>query len=37
MAGGIPPLLLKAEEKNRWSVVLHHADGKATILPSEIH
>lgn len=34
MAGGIPPLLLKAEEKNRWSVVLHHADGKATILPS---
>lgn len=34
MAGGIPPLLLKAEEKNRWSVTLHHTDSKATILPS---
>ena len=34
MAGGIPPLLLKAEEKNRWSVILHHTDSKATILPA---
>lgn len=34
MAGGIPPLLLKAEEKNRWSVILHHADGKTAILPA---
>lgn len=34
MAGGISALLLKAEDKDRWSVVLHHADGRETTLPS---
>ena len=34
MAGGISALLLKAEDKNRWSVVLHHADGREIKLPS---
>ena len=34
MAGGIAALLLKADDKNRWSVILHHADGRETILPS---
>ena len=34
MAGGISALLLKAEDKNRWSVILHHADGRETTLPS---
>ena len=34
MAGRISPLLLRAEDKNRWSVILPHADGRATILPS---
>lgn len=34
MAGGISALLLKAEDKNRWSVILHHADDRETILPS---
>ena len=28
MASGIAVLLLKAEDKNRWSVILHHADGR---------
>ena len=30
MAGGIATLLLKADDKNRWSVILHHADGGET-------
>lgn len=34
MASGIAVLLLKAEDKNRWSVILHHADGRETTLPS---
>ena len=34
MAGGIAALLLKADDKNRWSVILHHADGRETTLPS---
>ena len=34
MAGGIAALLLKADDKNRWSVILHHADGRKTTLPS---
>ena len=34
MAGGIAALLLKADDKNRWSVILHHANGRETILPS---
>ena len=34
MAGGIAALLLKADDKNRWSVILHYADGKETTLPS---
>ena len=34
MTGGISALLLKAEEKNRWSLVLHHADGSELKLPS---
>ena len=33
MADAIPRLLLKAEDKNLWSVILHHADGKTTTLP----
>ena len=34
MAGGIAALLLKAEDNNRWAVILHQADGRETILPS---
>lgn len=33
MADAIPLLLLKAEDKNLWSVILHHADGRTTALP----
>ena len=33
MADGIPRLLLKAEDKNLWSVILHHANGRTTTLP----
>lgn len=33
MADGISRLLLKAEDKNLWSVILHHADGRTTALP----
>ena len=33
MADAIPRLLLKAEDKNLWSVILHHADGRTTALP----
>ena len=31
MAGGIAALLLKAEDNNRWAVILHQADGRETI------
>lgn len=34
MADGIAALLLKAEDNNRWAVILHQADGRETILPS---
>lgn len=34
MAGGIAALLLKAEDNNRWAVILHQADGRETIFPS---
>ena len=30
MIGMISVLLLRAEDKDRWSVILHHADGKET-------
>ena len=33
MADGIPLLLLKAEDKNCWSMILHHANGRTTTLP----
>ena len=33
MIGMISVLLLRAEDKDRWSVILHHADGKETKLP----
>lgn len=34
MTGGISALLFKAEDKERWSVILHQADGRETTLPS---
>ena len=34
MADGIAALLLKAEDNNRWAVILHQADGRETILLS---
>ena len=33
MADAIPLLLLKAEDKNLWSVILHYVDGRTTTLP----
>lgn len=33
MIGMISVLLLRAEDKDRWFVILHHADGKETKLP----
>ena len=33
MIGMISVLLLRAEDKDRWSMILHHADGKVTKLP----
>ena len=36
MIGMISVLLLRAEDKDRWSVILHHADGKETKLPPSI-
>ena len=33
MADGIPLLLLKAEDKNCWSMILHHANGRTTTFP----
>lgn len=34
MARGSFALLLTAEDKNRWSVILHHSDGREIRLPS---
>ena len=34
MADGMTALLLKAEDKNRWSVTLHHANGWEIALPA---
>ena len=34
MADGISALLLKAEDNNRWAVILHQADGGETTLSS---
>ena len=34
MADGLAAWLLKAEDNNRWAVILHQADGRETILPS---
>ena len=34
MADGMTALLLKAEDKNRWSVILHHANGWEIALPA---